>query len=309
MKPFLLDPVIKDYLWGGRRLIDEYGKTTDLACAAESWELSAHPHGQSKAASGELNGLTLSEVVQRYPDIVRGGFRPEDDFPVLVKLIDAKQQLSLQVHPDDEYAKRVEHGVGKTEMWIIIDAEPGAFLYLGPQRTLSKDELRDAVAKGTLESLMHRQPVKAGEAYLIRAGTLHAAGAGVLFAEVQQCSDLTYRVYDFNRLGPDLKPRELHVEKALEVAALEPADCSVSFKKNGADAFESFGCEYFSVERITADGELELEVKDGFRHLLCIEGELELCGLRMEKGTSVFVPANTPAYIKGRGRLLCFCAA
>ena len=222
--PFLLSPAAKDYLWGGSRLNDDFGKNIDCSPLAETWECSTHPDGFSVVASGADAGKTLPEVLQLRPEYL--GNHPlqtmqgKAELPVLIKLIDAKQKLSVQVHPDDDYALRCENSLGKTEMWYILDAEPDAQLIYGLKKDLSKEDFEKAIKDGTIEDKVNYVPVKRGDAFLIPAGTLHAIGSGIVLAEIQQSSDTTYRVYDYGRLGLDGNPRPLHIEKALQVTNL-----------------------------------------------------------------------------------------
>ena len=223
MEPFLLRPVTKDYIWGGTRLREEFGKESDSERIAESWELSCHPDGECVIASGEFSGMKLSEFVRMHPEAVGNGFRSEDRFPVLVKLIDAKADLSIQVHPDDEYATAHEGDSGKTEMWYIIDADEGAEIVYGFREKLTSEQFRQAIDDNSLMEKVKRVPVKAGDVFFIKPGTLHAIGKGIVLAEIQQSSNVTYRVYDYGRLGTDGKPRELHISKAVEVTDTTPS--------------------------------------------------------------------------------------
>ena len=221
MYPLLLEPPVKDYLWGGTRLKTDYHFKTDKEKAAEAWVLSCHPDGMSRLAEGEMKGLTLPEAALKYPGNFFGTRCAEfEEFPMLVKLIDAKRDLSVQVHPDDEYARREEHQSGKAEMWMVLEAEPGAALYYGFARAVSRDEIEKSLAENTLIDLLRRVPVQPGDVFYIPPGTVHAIGAGMVIAEIQQSSNVTYRLYDYDRTGKDGKKRELHIDKALAVANL-----------------------------------------------------------------------------------------
>ncbi|MCR5025201.1 MAG: class I mannose-6-phosphate isomerase, partial [Lachnospiraceae bacterium] len=232
MSIFKLKPACKDYLWGGERLKKEYGIEYDGDPLAEAWVLSCHPDGLSVIDSGEHKGKTLSEYIGRNADKTLG-------FPVLIKLIDAKQNLSIQVHPDDEYAMSHEGQKGKTEMWYILDSAPDAFIYYGFKKEISKEEFEQRIRDNTITEVLNKVRVKKGEAYFIKAGTLHAIGAGCLIAEVQQNSNVTYRIYDYDRVGADGKRRELHIDKALDVTDRRPPE---PYKADG-DYLAS--CEYF----------------------------------------------------------------
>lgn len=224
MTPFLLSPAGKDYIWGGERLKTLFGKVSALSPLAESWECSVHPDGPSQVASGAFAGRSLAEVLAEHPEFLGDSPSAAGGLYILVKLIDAKRDLSVQVHPDDGYAFREEGGQqGKTEVWYVLDAEPGACLVFGLNRAATAEELRLSLENGTFESLLRRVPVHRGDVFYIPSGTIHAIGGGILLAEVQQNSNLTYRLYDYGRLGKDGRPRELHIDKALAVADLSGA--------------------------------------------------------------------------------------
>ena len=220
--PMKLQASLKDYLWGGTRLKEEYGKETNLDKVAESWELSCHEAGQSVIVNGEAAGQTLSDWLAGQDRSVLGKNAERfEKFPLLIKLIDAKGDLSVQVHPDNEYALRVEGEPGKTEMWYIVDCEPGASLLYGFKEQISREEFKRRIADNSLLDVCNRVPVHKGDVFFIDSGTLHAIGAGILLCEIQQSSNTTYRIYDYGRMGTDGQPRELHVAKALDVTKLE----------------------------------------------------------------------------------------
>lgn len=201
-----LAPACKDYLWGGTKLITDYGKRYDGARLAETWELSGHPDGPSVLASGPDAGKTLAEYLAAHPGALGEHGRKFAELPVLIKLIDAAKDLSIQVHPDDDYARAHEGQNGKTEMWYVLSAEPDAFLYCGFSRDISRDELKRRIADNTLPEVLRRVNVKAGDTVFIPAGTIHAICRGIVVAEVQQSSNVTYRVCDYGRLGPTESP-------------------------------------------------------------------------------------------------------
>ena len=313
MQPFTLLPVYKDYLWGGVRLKEDWNAGAPLERIAESWTLAAHPAGDNRIAGGPCEGMTLSGAARAHPGIVSPRHRAEDPFPVMVKLIDARLPLSVQVHPDDVQAAQ-SGGLGKTEMWYILDHAPGAFLYLGPGSSLSRGELERAIAEGTLTERLRKVEVHRGGCFFIPAGTLHSIGGGILLAEVQQSSDLTYRVFDYGRLGPDGKPRELHIERALEAARLEPADptppgASPEVPVAGGRLRTLAACPQFRAELLHLSGRWEREDAGTFHSLLCLEGRATLrtasASLAALKGASLFVPACAgPFWLEGEGQLL-----
>jgi mannose-6-phosphate isomerase len=259
-------PIFKDYIWGGTRLKEEFNKSTTLPRVAESWEVY--------------------------------------DGPVLIKLIDARESLSVQVHPNDAYACRVEGGRGKTEMWVILDCEPGAYLYFGFNREVSRDEVRRRIQEGTLTEALRILPVRRGDVVFIPAGTIHAIGEGIVLAEIQQNSDLTYRVYDFNRLGQDGKPRELHIEKALDVLHCQPSSPAAPggcVRDGSADhQLERLTKnEFFTTDRLTLSGRYRHIAETGL-YLLCVEGDCSLhhgCEeLHITKGDCITIPAGETAF-------------
>ena len=309
MKPFLLNPPIKDYIWGGTRLRDEFGKESSLERLAESWELSCHKDGESIISSGEFEGMTLSEFARTYPEAVGKKFRSNDIFPVLVKLIDAKNDLSVQVHPDDEYAMQAEGEQGKTEMWYIVDCDEGAELIYGFKEKISAEDFRRAIEENNLLEYVNRVPVRKGDVFFIASGTLHAIGKGILIAEIQQNSNTTYRVYDYGRLGADGKPRELHIDKAVEVTKTEFPSVPYGQPKHinmpGRWHMPLAECKYFRADKYDIFRGMSVGSTDSFCHILVLSGEADvICGdevLHVKKGSSVFVPAGTDmCYIKGK---------
>lgn len=289
--PIKLIAPIKDYIWGGQRLITDFNKQTTLDKAAESWELSTHPDGQSIVADGAYKGCTLSEYIQKNGGV---GTRAEqfDFFPILIKLIDAKNDLSIQVHPNDEYALRVEHEYGKTEMWYIVDCKEDSYLYYGLNRTVTKDEFKQRIENNTLLEILNKVPVHKGDVFFIPSGTIHAICSGILICEVQQNSNTTYRVYDYDRRDKDGNTRQLHIEKAVDVATLSPSPTQKT-PENGILA----SCEYFTVEKVSCQNELEIPIDDGsFRSLVVTDGSGTLTvnnnAHTLLKGDSIFIPAQ-----------------
>ena len=311
--PMKMHPVLKDYLWGGERLVKEYGKHADKLPAAESWEVSCHPDGLSVVANGRYAGQPLRDVLNAHPEWIGLNFAKEQDFPVLIKLIDAKENLSLQVHPHDAYAIPKEGQPGKNEMWYILDAAPGACVILGCERPIAPAEMRERIAAGTLLEAVCSVPVQAGDCLQIPAGMLHGIGAGILLAEVQQSSNITYRVYDYERLDADGKPRELHIDRALEVI-----DPSLKGKKQTTttERLTSFtqtkltDWPYFQTVLLELSGSIELlSIEESFTALMILEGEVQL-EFKAEKmmflaGQSVFIPAGKDACtLQGKAKIL-----
>lgn len=304
MKLEKLSPAFKDYLWGGTKLRDVYGKPCDFDKVAESWELSTHPAGESTIAGGEYDGLPLSQYFEKAGKEVLGkNAQAFENFPVLIKFIDAKDPLSIQVHPSDEYALQVEGEYGKTEMWYVMDADEGAFLYHGFEKEISREEFAKRIEEDTLLEVLHKVPVHKGDVLFIEAGTIHAIGKGILVAEIQQNSNVTYRVYDYGRIGKDGKRRELHVDKALDVTKRAPVVKDASHYPHIAD------CDYFTVDKLNLNGGT-METMSGyvsdasFLSFLVLDGEGTItCGeetVDYKKGDSIFLPAGSGAYtVKG----------
>lgn len=305
--PLKLTAPLKDYLWGGVRLKEEYHKETDLDNVAESWELSCHKDGQSLIQNGPEAGKTLDRYLDEQGDMVLGRNAEKFPyFPLLIKLIDARENLSVQVHPDNDYAMRVEGEYGKTEMWYILDAEPGASLIYGFQREITREEFARRIENDTLLEVCNRVPVKRGDVFFIESGTLHAIGKGILLCEVQQNSNTTYRVYDYGRVGKDGKPRQLHVEKAKEVTRLAPPTRGTDPVMRidlfaDADVELLASCEYFTVYHFDLKGNADLKVgRDSFQSITVLSGKLSLVAgkepMELVKGETVFLPAGLGRY-------------
>lgn len=289
-----LKPACRDTIWGGQRLRKEYGMQYDGPNIAEAWILSCHPSAPSVIENGPYAGQTLQQYLDAEGPQVLGNFGMLfQPFPILIKLIDADQPLSIQVHPSNLYATEREHQYGKTEMWYIVDAEPGAFLYYGFRQKISREEFAHRIETDTLTEVLNAVPVKKGDCFFIPSGTVHAIGKGILIAEIQQNSNVTYRVYDYGRKGADGKPRELHIRKAEEVAKLEPPCTAYDFGGHLAR------CEYFTVDRM--DGSFADCCDDeSFTSLLVLEGSGTLHQgeeqITLRKGDSVFLSAASGLY-------------
>ncbi len=300
MSVLKLKPSCKDYLWGGRRLAEEYGKEYDGEILAETWELSCHPDGPSRIANGPYEGKTLQEYIEKEGKEVLGiNCRRFRDFPILCKFIDARENLSIQVHPDNRYALKNEGQYGKTEMWYVMDAGKDAFLYYGFKKEVSKEEFARRIQEDTLLEVLNAVPVQKGDVLFIESGTIHAIGADILIAEIQQNSNVTYRVYDYGRVGKDGKKRDLHIEKALAVTNRVPLLKSKSSYPHVAD------CDYFTVDKLNLDGQIMSRMEgnvsqDSFVSILILDGEGTVtCGnsVSYKKGDSLFLPAGSGNYV------------
>lgn len=311
MYPLLLKAPIKDYIWGGTKLKTDFGFETDMDIAAEAWLLSCHKDGMNIVLNGEHKGKIINEVLEIWGKAALGkNSESFSYFPILIKFIDAKQSLSVQVHPDDKYALEVEGEYGKTEMWYIVDCEEGAELVYGFKDEISKEEFEKRIKDNTLMEVCNSVPVKKGDVFFITAGTLHAIGAGILIAEVQQNSNSTYRVFDFGRLGADGKPRELHIDKALAVTKCETP--KIPYGKIGKvvsdGVTELASCDKFTARVIELDGSMEINSPDSFVSVIVLDGnaviEYENEKIELKKGSSVFIPAGFKATMNGNAEIL-----
>lgn len=314
-QPFLLRPAAKDYLWGGSRLNDDFSKEIDLSPLAETWECSIHPDGVSTVASGEYAGMTLKEVLEANPSFLGR----HKEMPILIKFIDAKKDLSIQVHPDDEYAILHEGSRGKTEMWYVLDATKDAAILYGLKCNRTVEEVRQSIEMGSFEQYLQKIPVKADDVFFIPAGTIHAIGKGCLIAEIQENSNLTYRLYDYGRIKKDGRKRELQIEKGLEAATLNAADelrqpmRTLRYQPGMARELLC-RCRYFLVHRVILNTERVRNMAEivadelSFRVLLCYKG----CGcafwgdemIRVFKGDCIFVPAGIGVKMHGKLEML-----
>lgn len=302
MEPLKLGMITKKIIWGGERLAREYGKGTPGEKIAESWELTDRSDGVNTIVGGTFDGMLLSDYLNAHKDEVKKGWDGER-FPLLIKLIDAEADLSIQVHPDDEYAAEHTTDLGKTEMWYIVDAAPDARIIYGLKKKYSAAEVRAAIENGTLEELMNYVPVKKGETYFIPSGMVHAICRGILIAEIQQNSNITYRVYDYNRRGADGKLRELHVDDALAVIDKIEDPSAVR-----ADANDELGiiakCGYFTVYHFEKAFAMTA-TEESFVHLLCLGGEAVITWnggkMNIKKGESVYIPAGFGEFAVSEG--------
>lgn len=315
MEMFKLIPTVADYIWGGTRLIDEYGIKTDKNPAAEAWVLSCHKAGPSTVEGGALEGKTLQEIYESNKEICGTNGNKFEFFPILIKLIDAKNNLSIQVHPDDEYAMRVEGEYGKTEAWYILDCDDDAELILGFNREVSVEEFKEAAQSEKMLDIVNKVKVKKGDLFFIEAGTMHAICKGIMLAEVQQNSNTTYRIYDYGRLGADGQPRPLHVDKAADVTNLCPPVIPDASKRkaeaqDGGMRAELTACDLFKMYDVKVDGNYESFADEtSFVSLLCLNGKATVaCGnteLTMVKGESLFIPADSGKFtINGKADFL-----
>lgn len=321
-QPFLLQPIGKDYLWGGTRLKDDFSKDIDMTPLAETWECSTHPDGLSLVRGGEYDGMTLKEVLDIHPELAGDTLLPNGELPILIKLIDAKEDLSVQVHPDDEYAKLHENNsLGKNEMWYVLDAEPGTHLVYGFHHDIDKTTLQKNLQEGTIAKYLQYIPIRKNDVFYIEPGQVHAIGAGALIAEIQENSNLTYRMYDYDRTDKNGNPRELHIAKALDVANLQSSaeprqPMRVLRYQKGCASELLCRCKYFQVERLLIN---TTECKDSvayhssersFQVLLCTDGHGTLTAsadteITFSAGDCIFIPAGCKDLkLEGTGQIL-----
>lgn len=310
-RPFLLKPAGKDYLWGGNRLNEVYGKEIALSPLAETWECSTHPEGLSIVQGGAFHGRTLKSVLEEHPEYAGKMLLPDGELPILVKLIDAKEDLSVQVHPDDAYAGEHEQGSpGKYEMWYVLDAREDTHLVYGFHHDQNRETVKQNLSQGTLRKSLQYVPIQKDQVFYIEPGQVHAIGAGALIAEIQQNSNITYRLYDYDRLDKNGQPRPLHIDKALDVVRFESSTeprqpIRVLRYQPGCASELLCRCKYFQVERLLVNTDAPQEVSflrplaQSFQVLLCIEGQGILFpepgdGLAFRKGDCLFIPANCP---------------
>lgn len=314
--PLKFKPLFKERIWGGRELETGFGKKLPAdQIIGESWEISGVKGDVSVVSNGFLKGNNLQDLIETYMgDLVgdRVYERFGEEFPLLIKLIDAQDFLSIQVHPDDELSKQRHNAYGKTEMWYVIDHKPGAELFLGFNQQVDKQKYMDFLNRGELDKLLTRFKVEKDSAYFIPAGAIHAIGKGILIAEIQQTSDVTYRVFDFNRIDANGKGRELHTDLALDAISYEQRndyDITKKSQVNGVVQLES--CQYFETNTIEVNGLVERDFNsvDSFVIYICLEGEVDIkteAGVeRIVKGDSLLVPAVlSDITLEGAGKLL-----
>ena len=319
-KPFLLKPAGKDYLWGGERLKSEFGKDLPLTPLAETWECSTHPDGPSTVASGLYAGQSLTDVLNAHPEYLGSRHAHSGELPILIKFIDAAKDLSVQVHPTDEYAAEHENGQsGKSELWYVLDAAEDAKLVYGFQQDMIPEQVRTSIEQGSVQKYLNCVPIRKNDVFYVEAGTVHGIGAGALIAEIQENSNLTYRLYDYDRVDKNGRKRELHVDKALAVANLKACAAPrqplrvLKYRQGCATEFLR-RCPYFEVHRMLLNTDthgVSYQTDDfSFHVLLCTEGHgtLDMAegeSLKFQAGSCIFIPANsTELRLRGSGQLL-----
>ena len=301
MHPLKFNPILKERLWGGTKLKDVLGKPIENDITGESWELSTVPGDISVVSNGDLAGASLQDLIEKDPKGVLGKSvykRFGTDFPILIKFIDAKQDLSIQLHPNDELAKKRHNSFGKTEMWYVMDADDDASLIVGFNKDVSKEEYAKSIENDTLLDLLNYEKVKEGDTFFINTGKIHAIGAGVLLAEIQQTSDVTYRVFDFNRKDKNGNLRELHTEQALDAIDYNKKDdFKVEYKNDKNTVNDMVDCPYFKTDFLDLNSDLTQDVtdRDSFTIFMCVGGSATIANengsVEIKKGETTLLPA------------------
>ncbi len=306
--PYLFDPNLHETIWGGDSLCPFKGLTPHENPVGESWEVSAVPSSPDTISNGAEKGKDLISVIAADPEAILGkavSKQYDGKMPLLVKFIDAKKDLSIQVHPNDEMANRVHGKMGKTEMWYVLDAKPGSYLYCGFKSEISKEEYKQHIADGTITDVLARHEVKAGDVFYIPAGRVHAICSGIMLAEIQQSSDVTYRIYDYNRPGLDGKPRELHTELAAEALDFSVSDSYGSDYSHEANKPNVIlDTEFFCVRVSDLDKPCHYDMKgfDSFVVCMCLKGDCKIKvketgdELVLKEGYTCLIPAAIADY-------------
>ncbi len=313
--PLKFEPIIKERLWGGTKLKEVLGKTIETNITGESWELSAVPGDVSVVANGSLAGTSLQQLIDEHAETLLGKSvvtRFGKEFPILIKFIDAKKDLSIQLHPNDVLAKERHNSFGKTEMWYVMDADPDANLIVGFNKDVSQEEYAKSLEDDTLLSLLNYESVQEGDTFFINTGKIHAIGAGVLLAEIQQTSDVTYRVFDFNRRDKQGKLRELHTDLALDAIDYKKKyDFKVAYSKDENTSNTMVDCPYFKTNflKLTSDLVIDTAARDSFTIFMCVSGKAVISNAYgiapIQKGETILVPgASSEIAIKSTGAQL-----
>ncbi|EDP69442.1 mannose-6-phosphate isomerase [Flavobacteriales bacterium ALC-1] len=303
--PLKFEPILKDKIWGGEKLNQYFSKDSNSKELGESWEISTVSGDISIVSNGRLKGESLQSLLEVYQRFLIGDMNYErfgNEFPLLIKFIDAKQDLSIQLHPDDELAKKRHNSFGKTEMWYVMQADENANLIVGFNQDMDKETYLKHLEDRTLTKILNFDKVKEGDTYFIEAGRVHAIGAGVLLAEIQQTSDVTYRVYDWDRVDAEGNERELHNDIAIDAFDFNMKDdFRVNYKKQKNISNEMVTCPFFTTNFIELDSELEKHnTYDSFIIYMCVDGEVEIITedstVKVSKGETVLIPAAFEKY-------------
>jgi mannose-6-phosphate isomerase len=303
MYPLKFKPILKQRLWGGEKILSFKHLDDKLSNVGESWEISSVDDSESVVANGEYRGRTLPQLVREFKDVLVGESNYHhfgDTFPLLIKFIDAQQDLSIQVHPSDELAKKRHNSLGKTEMWYVVGAEPGAKLRSGFSKQITPKEYKEHVANDTITDVLQEYEIHEGDVFFLPAGRIHSIGAGAFIAEIQETSDITYRIYDFNRKDANGNTRELHTEMAKDAIDYEvQTDYRTSYEKEKNEPVELVACPYFTTSLYDVDEEVSCDYSelDSFVVLMCLDGSCTLKTdnedpVEMHAGETVLISAE-----------------
>lgn len=294
MEPLFLKPVFQDKIWGGSRLHDVFGFDLPSDKIGEDWAISGHPHGVSVVENGEFKGQKLDDLWNSHKELFGNPAGPV--FPLLTKILDAEDELSVQVHPDDTYTKEHEGELGKTECWYVIDAEPGSAIIYG-HNAGTREELAEMIHSGRWDALLKKVPVKKGDFFYVPSGTMHAIGKGILILETQQSSDTTYRVYDYDRRDDAGKTRELHIQQSIDVMTVpaETPELHIKEERQGASSIITYlETEFFNVYEWQVEGKLSVKAGAPYTLMTVIEGAGKLVAegneYELEAGSSCILP-------------------
>lgn len=311
--PLQFEPILKERIWGGTKLKTFLNKPITSNITGESWEISTVENDVSVVANGSLKGKSLNELINEFPEAVLGTkvyAQFGKKFPLLFKYIDAREDLSIQLHPNDELAKKRHNSFGKTEMWYVMQADTDARLIVGFKEKSSPEEYIKNLNNKTLLTILDTKKVKQGDVFMLDTGTIHAIGAGIVIAEIQQTSDITYRVYDFDRVDANGKTRELHIDLALEALNYEKIQAQRFYSKTENITNQIVNCNYFTTNFIPLDGNIEIHKNQtSFTVYMCVEGGFKLTfaneSYSYKKGDTVLIPAAiTDFQLSGKASLL-----
>ncbi|NDP26727.1 MAG: mannose-6-phosphate isomerase [Flavobacterium sp.] len=311
--PLQFEPILKERIWGGEKLKTILNKPITSKITGESWELSTVEGDVSVVANGDLAGKSLNELIDSNPEELLGTEvykRFGKQFPLLFKYLDAREDLSIQVHPNDELAKKRHNSFGKTEMWYVMQADTDSKLIVGFKEDSNPAEYLENLKNKTLLSILDNVKVEVGDVFFLETGTVHAIGAGLVIAEIQQTSDITYRLYDFDRVDAEGNQRELHVDLALDAINYNKIDTYKKYKKELNQSNSMVDCPYFTTNLLPLDGAIEVNKSgNSFTVYMCVEGEFELKseGVKFEykKGDTILIPAALNIYaLSGKASIL-----
>lgn len=302
--PLQFEPILKERIWGGTKLKTYLNKPIKSDITGESWEISTVENDVSTIANGSFKGKSLNDLIDEFPEEVLGTKvygQFGKQFPLLFKYLDAREDLSIQLHPNDELAKKRHNSFGKTEMWYVMQADPGSRLIVGFKKKSSPGEYLQHIHDKTIVDILDVKKVKQGDVFFLETGTIHAIGAGIVVAEIQQTSDITYRIYDFDRVDTNGNKRELHVDLSLEAINYETVEAQKEYPKIGNVSNGIINCKYFTTNIIPLDGSIQIDKnQQSFRVYMCVDGDFDLKvdnqTYSYKKGDTLLIPANLNSF-------------